>query len=194
MIAQYLSAAQQSIPSPSVSNGHAVFLIHSMHCYFVLAGDAAIPIVYYVERVRDGKSFITRTVQARQKGKCIFTTTLSFVREGSAGKATVNHGWDMPADALPKLNSALKEQNAASDTDAEALGVQGSGPFETIRLPIENSECRRIARELQTSSETLQRRYLLSHRHQENPAVGQSPRPHLLRLRPAEPPFRPRSE
>ncbi|KAI4207835.1 MAG: hypothetical protein LQ346_000338 [Caloplaca aetnensis] len=138
VIAQCLSAAQQSIPSPSTSNGHAVFLIHSMHCYFVLAGDAAIPIVYYVERVRDGKSFITRTVQARQKGKCIFTTTLSFVREGSAGKATVNHGWAMPADAIVKLNTALKEQNAASDTDAEALGVQGSGPFETIRLPIEN--------------------------------------------------------
>lgn len=117
-----------------------------MHCYFVLAGDPSVPIVYYVERVRDGRSFITRTVQARQKGKCIFTTTLSFVREGSAGKATVNHGWDMPADATAHLKTALKEQDAASDIDAEALEVQGSGSFETIRLPIENSELRGIVR------------------------------------------------
>ena len=109
-----------------------------MHCYFVLAGDSAIPIVYYVERVRDGKSFITRTVQARQKGKCIFTTTLSFVREGSAGEETINHGWDMPSDAIDKLNEALGEYSAGSDADAEELGVQGSGPFESIRLPIEN--------------------------------------------------------
>ncbi|KAI4135395.1 MAG: hypothetical protein LQ341_005882, partial [Variospora aurantia] len=138
VIAQCLSAAQQSIPPPSPSNGHAVFLIHSMHCYFVLAGDSTIPIVYYVERVRDGKSFITRTVQARQKGKCIFTTTLSFVREGSAGKATVDHGWTMSEDAVARLNAALEEQDAATDTDAEALGVQGFGPFESIRLPIEN--------------------------------------------------------
>lgn len=138
VIAQCLSAAQQSIPPPSPSNGHAVFLIHSMHCYFVLAGDSAIPIVYYVERVRDGKSFITRTVQARQKGKCIFTTTLSFVREGSAGKATINHGWDMPKDAITTLDQALREKREGIDTDAESLGVQGAGPFESIRLPIEN--------------------------------------------------------
>lgn len=139
MIAQCLSAAQQSIPPPSPSNGHAVYLIHSMHCYFVLAGDSTIPIVYYVERVRDGKSFMTRTVQARQKGKCIFTTTLSFVREGSAGQETINHEWDMPKDAIAALNQALGEKSEGSDTDAESLGVQGSGPFESIRLPIENS-------------------------------------------------------
>ncbi|KAL8926010.1 MAG: hypothetical protein Q9208_003151 [Pyrenodesmia sp. 3 TL-2023] len=125
--------------TPLTSVAPDIFTNTSMHCYFVLAGDASIPIVYYVERVRDGRSFITRTVQARQKGKCIFTTTLSFVREGSAGKATINHGWDMPADAIAHLKTALKEQDAASDTDAEALGVQGAGPFETIRLPIENN-------------------------------------------------------
>ncbi|KAL8903815.1 MAG: hypothetical protein Q9207_003675 [Kuettlingeria erythrocarpa] len=172
VIAQCLSAAQQSIPSPSTSNGHAVFLIHSMHCYFVLAGDAAIPIVYYVERVRDGKSFITRTVQARQKGKCIFTTTLSFVREGSAGKATVNHGWDMPADAIVKLDTALKAQSAASDTDAEALGVQGSGPFETIRLPIENNTSSAIA--------TKKTRQWVKARGRISPASG--PQSHLSAL------------
>ncbi|KAL8783890.1 MAG: hypothetical protein Q9213_004308 [Squamulea squamosa] len=138
VIAQCLSAAQQTIPPPSSANGNAVFLVHSMHCYFVLAGDPAIPILYHVERVRDGRSFVTRTVQARQKGRCIFTTTLSFVREGSAGQMTINHAWDMPKDALAKLDEALAEESSNGDADAEGLGVQGSGPFITKRVGIEN--------------------------------------------------------
>jgi hypothetical protein len=63
-IAQCLSAAMATVDS-------TVFTVHSMHCYFVLAGDGDTPVVYYVERVRDGKSFVTRTVQARQRGKVI---------------------------------------------------------------------------------------------------------------------------
>ncbi|KAL8680868.1 MAG: hypothetical protein Q9186_002987 [Xanthomendoza sp. 1 TL-2023] len=138
VIAQCLSAAQQTIPPPSPSNGNAVFLIHSMHCYFVLAGDSTIPILYHVERVRDGKSFMTRTVQARQKGKCIFTTTLSFVREGSAGQETISHAWDMPKGAIAKLDEAMREESSEDDIVAEVLGVQGSGPFISKRLGIEN--------------------------------------------------------
>ncbi|KAL9581220.1 MAG: hypothetical protein Q9212_004029 [Teloschistes hypoglaucus] len=123
VIAQCLSAAQQTIPPPSASNDHAVFLIHSMHCYFVLAGDSTIPILYHVERVRDGKSFVTRTVQARQKGRCIFTTTLSFVKEGSAGEKTIDHAWELPADALAKLHEGTGEEKSYGDTDAEAYFV-----------------------------------------------------------------------
>ncbi|KAI4251639.1 MAG: hypothetical protein LQ352_004733 [Teloschistes flavicans] len=140
VIAQCLSAAQQTVLPPSASNDHSVFLIHSMHCYFVLAGDSTIPILYHVERVRDGKSFVTRTVQARQKGRCIFTTTLSFVKEGSAGEKTIDHAWDIPADALAKLDEGDGEEKSYDDTDAEGLGVQGSGPFVTRRLSIVNSE------------------------------------------------------
>ena len=79
-----------------------------MHCYFVLAGDARIPVLYHVERVREGKSFMTRTVQARQRGKCIFTTTLSFVREGSAGKETVDHETAIPDGVREELEEKLK--------------------------------------------------------------------------------------
>ncbi|EWC47162.1 hypothetical protein DRE_03531 [Drechslerella stenobrocha 248] len=67
-----LAAAIRTVPEN--------FCIHSMHCYFVLAGDWTIPVIYTVELVRDGRSFATRTVQARQKGRCIFTTTCSFQR------------------------------------------------------------------------------------------------------------------
>lgn len=67
-----------------------------MHCYFVLAGNSEIPIIYHVERVRDGKSFATRTVQARQRGKPIFTVTLSFMRALDAKEQVVSHAVNMP--------------------------------------------------------------------------------------------------
>ena len=67
-----------------------------MHCYFVLAGNSEIPIIYYVERVRDGRSFATRTVQARQRGRPIFTVTLSFMRALDEGERIVRHAVSMP--------------------------------------------------------------------------------------------------
>ena len=74
-----------------------------MHCYFVLAGDATLPVLYHVERVRDGRSFVTRTVQARQRGKAIFTTTCSFVREGSGGMRSLEHGVGLPLGVEKEL-------------------------------------------------------------------------------------------
>jgi acyl-CoA thioesterase 8 len=67
-----------------------------MHCFFVLAGNEDLPILYHVERVRSGRSFATRTVQARQVGKVIFTTTMSFVRTGAGGKQLLEHAVEMP--------------------------------------------------------------------------------------------------
>lgn len=52
--------------------------VHSMHGYFLRPGDAALPVVYQVDRVRDGGSFSTRRVTAIQKGKTIFTCSASF--------------------------------------------------------------------------------------------------------------------
>lgn len=127
MIAQTLAAAQHTIPSN--------FVIHSMHCYFVLAGDASIPILYHVERVREGKSFATRTVQARQRGRCIFTTTASFVREGSGGEKTVSHELALPEGAL----EALEREEGEKPLEEE--GEQGNGPFVSMRLGTTNSEC-----------------------------------------------------
>ncbi|KAH6630504.1 thioesterase-like superfamily-domain-containing protein [Chaetomium sp. MPI-SDFR-AT-0129] len=75
VIAMCLAAAQRTLASD--------FLVHSCHCYFLLAGSSELPILFHVEQVRDGRSFATRTVQARQRGRCIFTTTISFVRDSS---------------------------------------------------------------------------------------------------------------
>jgi acyl-CoA thioesterase-2 len=51
---------------------------HSLHAYFLLPGDPQIPIIYEVERLRDGRSFTTRRVLAIQKGEAIFSMSISF--------------------------------------------------------------------------------------------------------------------
>jgi acyl-CoA thioesterase II len=52
--------------------------VHSLHSYFLRPGDTAVPIVYDVERMRDGRSFSTRRVVARQHGRPIYFMTVSF--------------------------------------------------------------------------------------------------------------------
>src|SRR5215470_1284096 len=54
---------------------------HSLHAYFLLPGDPKVPIIYDVERLRDGRSFTTRRVKAIQHGKAIFAMSVSFHRE-----------------------------------------------------------------------------------------------------------------
>lgn len=56
------------------------FTVHSMHSYFLLPGDPLHPIVYDVDRIRDGRSFQTRRVVARQHGRPIFYLTANFQR------------------------------------------------------------------------------------------------------------------
>jgi acyl-CoA thioesterase-2 len=52
--------------------------VHSLHAYFIRPGDPAVPLVYTVDRVRDGRSFTTRRVDAVQHGRPIFTLSASF--------------------------------------------------------------------------------------------------------------------
>lgn len=56
-------------------------LAHSLHCYFIQPGDPHAPIVYQVERLRDGKSYTTRRATAIQHGKAIFSIMVSFHAE-----------------------------------------------------------------------------------------------------------------
>lgn len=70
VLGQALSAAAQTV----TSDRH----VHSMHAYFLRPGDAQRPIVYDVDRIRDGKSFTTRRVVAIQGGKPIFNMSASF--------------------------------------------------------------------------------------------------------------------
>jgi acyl-CoA thioesterase-2 len=66
---------------------------HSMHAYFLLPGDPKVPIIYDVDRMRDGKSFTTRRVTARQHGHPIFSTLVSFHADEAA---SLDHQAKMP--------------------------------------------------------------------------------------------------
>jgi len=73
-VTQSLMAAQETIDNPHLH-------VHSLHGYFILAGDPRIPILFEVDRVRDGKSMATRMVKAVQKNKCIFQMIVSFHKD-----------------------------------------------------------------------------------------------------------------
>lgn len=70
VLGQALSAASKTV--------EAERRVHSLHGYFLRPGDASLPVVYTVDRVRDGGSFTTRRVVAIQKGQPIFTLMASF--------------------------------------------------------------------------------------------------------------------
>ena len=73
VLAQALIAARRTVDE-------ADRLAHSVHAYFILAGDLDIPVVYFVDRLRDGRSFTTRRVTAIQHGRAIFNLSASFHR------------------------------------------------------------------------------------------------------------------
>lgn len=70
--AQSLVAASRTVPELPA---------HSLHGYFLRPGDPAVPVVFTVDRIRDGASFVTRHVVARQRGRAIFNMSVSFQRE-----------------------------------------------------------------------------------------------------------------
>lgn len=75
VVAQALAAAQRTVPEDRP--------VHSLHSYFMRPGQPRVPILYKVERERDGTSFTTRRVTAIQHGRAIFALAASFQqREG----------------------------------------------------------------------------------------------------------------
>ena len=86
VIGQALVAAQRT-----VDEGRHV---HSLHCYFMLPGDPSVPIIYNVDRLRDGGSFTTRRVTAIQHGRAIFSLECSFQIEEEG----LEHQMAMPLD------------------------------------------------------------------------------------------------
>lgn len=70
VLAQALHAAMETVPEDRI--------VHSIHGYFILTGDISQPIIYDVDRIRDGGSFTTRRVVAIQKGRPIFNMAASF--------------------------------------------------------------------------------------------------------------------
>jgi len=86
---QALVAAGRTVPTDRQ--------VHSLHAYFIRPGDPAVPLVYIVERVRDGRSFSTRRVTTVQHGKTIFTLSASF----HLSESGFEHSDAMPAVPPP---------------------------------------------------------------------------------------------
>lgn len=81
------------------------FIVHSLHAYFLRPGNDDLPIIYYVERLRDGKSFATRRVTALQDGTAIFMQMVSF----TLAEEGLEHQDVMPEVPPPESVQSLME-------------------------------------------------------------------------------------
>jgi acyl-CoA thioesterase-2 len=121
VLGQALSAAAQTVPDDR--------LVHSLHGYFLLPGDVERPIVYDVDRIRDGGSFTTRRVKAIQNGEAIFNMSASFHLEESG----FEHQDEMPDVEGPEgLASQTELARRAADQIPEPLreGFTAETPIE----------------------------------------------------------------
>jgi len=88
VLAQALIAAQETVEDRQP---------HSMHAYFLRAGSSEMPVIYDVDRIRDGGSFTTRRVVARQKGRPIFNAAISF------HKQEIGYEHQIAIDKMPSI-------------------------------------------------------------------------------------------
>ena len=87
---------------------------HSLHGYFLRAGDTKTPILYKVDRIRDGKSFTTRNVVAIQHGRAIFSMSISF----QVSEEGFSHQAEMPDVPRPE---DLRDERELREEQAEQL-------------------------------------------------------------------------
>ncbi|THH39968.1 acyl-CoA thioesterase II [Neolewinella litorea] len=101
VLAQSLAAAVQTVPEDRY--------VHSLHGYFVLPGDLDIPIVFEVDRIRDGGSFTTRAVKAIQNGQAIFHLTASFQLDQQGFDHQIPMPDVLPAEELVSYEGMAKQ-------------------------------------------------------------------------------------
>lgn len=99
LLGQALRAASYTTDRPA----------HSMHAYFLFGGDIKEPVVYEVDRLRDGKSLVSRQVRAIQHGRTIFTAMISFA-DTEDGLSYQKEMPDYPAPDTLKNEQQLKQK------------------------------------------------------------------------------------
>ena len=100
-------------------------ICHSLHAYFIRPGDPKVPIVYEVDRARDGKSFTTRRVVAIQHGKQIFNLAASF----QVHEEGFEHQSDMPDVPMPEeLTPETELRKEVADRLPEEIAAHFSRP------------------------------------------------------------------
>src|SRR5262245_45789918 len=101
---------------------------HSLHGYFLLAGMSDIPVIYDVELTRDGGSFSTRRVVARQRARTIFHMELSFHRKEQG----FEHEIDLDVDVPDPEQLLRTQQHAAKFADRMSKKAAQIGKHQTI--------------------------------------------------------------
>ena len=97
------------------------YVVHSLHSYFLRPGDTSIPIIYDVEDLRDGRSFATRRVVARQHGRPIYYQTANFQKPEDG----IEHQDTMPEVIPPEEGLDLVAlMRGNDDADADALAKE----------------------------------------------------------------------
>lgn len=114
----------------------AAFSLHSLHSYFLRPGDTAVPIIYDVERLRDGRSFVSRRVVARQHGRPIYFQTCSYqLPEDGYDHQDVMPDVVPPEEGFPLLELARARGGTVAEDwqrewaalDVRHLGMTGRG-------------------------------------------------------------------
>jgi len=113
VIAQALWAAMQTVVEDHV--------LHSLHSYFILGGDPNEPVRYEVDRIRNGRSFTTRRVVARQSGGAIFNLSCSFQRHEEGVETQTA---DFPADAVAPIAAAVTVDGSGVERVDNAVNGQ----------------------------------------------------------------------
>ena len=129
VVAQCLLAAYETVEDH--------FTAHSMHCYFLRAGDASVPIELEVDPIRNGRSFCTRRVVARQRGEAIFNTSISYHVEEEG----MSHSLNMPEVISPE--------------EAMRLNAERDGPLPHSLLDLFGVERERISERLPEAQEPV---------------------------------------
>ncbi|MCC7253563.1 acyl-CoA thioesterase II [Hyphomicrobium sp.] len=101
VLGQALVAAGRTVEEPRAA--------HSLHGYFLLGGDPSHPIIYEVERIRDGGSFTTRRVKAIQHGRAIFAMSASFHKEEEGYEHAAAMPDVPPPETLPSAAERVAE-------------------------------------------------------------------------------------
>ena len=130
MFAQSLTAALTTVDDPELR-------VHSCHGYFLTAGESGVEILFEVERIRDGRSFATRTVKAVQRCKPIFTITVSFHKD------ELGPTFQTPSSELNGMLEArgLKPMGGWMDPELmlRALQAEGKTPPACSRADVEGA-------------------------------------------------------
>ena len=123
VLAQSLNAAIRTVPHDRVA--------HSLHGYFLRPGDPLKQIVYEVDPIRDGRSFTTRRVVAKQDGCAIFNTAISF----QVPEEGLSHQSTMPDVPPPEaLESEQKELAKLAKQYPDRIQTWNFGPIERRRV------------------------------------------------------------